>query len=202
MWPISPSRSISSRLHASGQKSQLVVNQCEQALLICATAHRICLCLRSSPSAFRRARPCPHRARPASSPGASTGGVTMLTRSTSSRATTSRQSSATCSMSNSRATRSAFSRCPLAIATTRAPSHARKPGICVERAKPAPMMPIPMKSFLFKLTPRLIYVDLNLPCECFGEDKVICPRPDLNREPTDYESAALTIELRGHTEFN
>jgi hypothetical protein len=25
-----------------------------------------------------------------------------------------------------------------------------------------------------------------------------CPRQDLNLEPTDYESGALTIELRGH----
>lgn len=27
---------------------------------------------------------------------------------------------------------------------------------------------------------------------------MVCPRPDLNGEPTDYESGALTIELRGH----
>ena len=27
---------------------------------------------------------------------------------------------------------------------------------------------------------------------------LVCPRRDLNPEPTDYESAALTIELQGH----
>ena len=26
-----------------------------------------------------------------------------------------------------------------------------------------------------------------------------CPRRDSNPEPTDYESAALTVELQGHT---
>jgi hypothetical protein len=47
-------------------------------------------------------------------------------------------------MPNSRATRSAFSRRPLAIDTTRAPSHAAKAGSCVVRAKPVPMMPMPI----------------------------------------------------------
>src|SRR5947209_1500104 len=70
----------------------------------------------------------------------------MLMMSTSSRATISRQSEATKGMSNSRAAASAFSRWPLAIATTRAPSHARKAGNCVVRAKPVPMMPMPTVS--------------------------------------------------------
>src|SRR2546422_4348488 len=30
---------------------------------------------------------------------------------------------------------------------------------------------------------------------------VVCPRRDSNPEPTDYESAALTVELQGHTNF-
>ena len=29
-----------------------------------------------------------------------------------------------------------------------------------------------------------------------------CPRRDSNPEPTDYESAALTVELQGHTFFD
>jgi hypothetical protein len=70
----------------------------------------------------------------------------MLTKSTSSRATTSLQSPAATGIPNSRATRSAFSFRPLAIATTRAPSHALNPGICVVRANPVPMMPMPTKS--------------------------------------------------------
>jgi hypothetical protein len=28
-----------------------------------------------------------------------------------------------------------------------------------------------------------------------------CPRRDSNPEPTDYESAALTVELQGHTDL-
>jgi hypothetical protein len=71
------------------------------------------------------------------------GGVVTHTKSTSSRAITSRQLSPTNGISNSRATRSAFSLCPLATATTRAPPHALNAGICVVRANPAPMMPTP-----------------------------------------------------------
>lgn len=29
-----------------------------------------------------------------------------------------------------------------------------------------------------------------------------CPRRDSNPEPTDYESAALTVELQGHKNFD
>ena len=34
-----------------------------------------------------------------------------------------------------------------------------------------------------------------------GEEEIACPCPDSNREPTDYESAALTIELQGHMDL-
>jgi hypothetical protein len=61
-------------------------------------------------------------------------------------------------MRDSRATASAFSRCPLAIAATRAPSHTRKAGICVERANPAPMMPTPTVSLFAKTDPSKILV--------------------------------------------
>src|ERR1044072_397859 len=66
----------------------------------------------------------------------------MLTRSTSSRVTTPRQSSSTYGISNSRATSSACSLCALAMATTPAFLQFLKPGICVVRAKPAPMIPM------------------------------------------------------------
>ena len=32
-------------------------------------------------------------------------------------------------------------------------------------------------------------------------DNVWCPRRDSNPEPTDYESAALTVELQGHNKL-
>jgi hypothetical protein len=41
-------------------------------------------------------------------------------------------------------------------------------------------------AFLIKLT-------VHLPTDSW------CPRRDSNPEPTDYESAALTVELQGHT---
>ena len=42
--------------------------------------------------------------------------------------------------------------------------------------------------------------------KCLGESSILpaafapnwCPRRDSNPEPTDYESAALTVELQGH----
>ncbi len=44
----------------------------------------------------------------------------------------------------------------------------------------------------------------------FGSDDALdesakltwCPRRDSNPEPTDYESAALTVELQGHMSVN
>ncbi len=72
-----------------------------------------------------------------------TGGVTMLTKSTSGCATTSRQSDATDGIPNSRATASAFSRRPLATATRRAPATQAHAGNCVVRANPVPTMPTP-----------------------------------------------------------
>jgi hypothetical protein len=71
----------------------------------------------------------------------------MLTRSTSSRSTSSCQSPATCGMPNSSATTAARSRWPLAIATTFAPMQSRKPGIWVVRANPVPTIPIPTGAF-------------------------------------------------------
>src|SRR6185369_15619677 len=59
------------------------------------------------------------------------------------RCTSSCQSPATCSMPNSLAITSARSRLRLAMATTFAPMQSRKPGICVVRANPVPMIPIP-----------------------------------------------------------
>src|ERR1043166_997126 len=53
-------------------------------------------------------------------------------------------------MSNSRATSSACPRCALAITTPRAPSQFLKPGICVVRAKPAPIIPMPTMSFILR----------------------------------------------------
>src|SRR6266446_6343866 len=47
-------------------------------------------------------------------------------------------------MPNSRATSSARSRCALAIATMRASLQFLKPGICVVRANPAPIIPMRM----------------------------------------------------------
>jgi hypothetical protein len=41
-----------------------------------------------------------------------------------------------------------------------------------------------------KTTLSAAYLELTL--------KLKCPRRDLNPEPTDYESAALTVELQGH----
>src|SRR5215213_6269902 len=67
----------------------------------------------------------------------------MLTRSTSGCLTSSCQSAATCSMPNSFAITSARSGLRLAIATTFAPMQSRKPGICVVRANPVPIIPIP-----------------------------------------------------------
>src|SRR6185369_9096843 len=67
----------------------------------------------------------------------------MLTSSTSGCATSSCQSFATCSIPNSCAMASARSRLRLAMATTFAPMQSRKPGICVVRANPVPMIPIP-----------------------------------------------------------
>src|SRR5687767_216827 len=80
------------------------------------------------------------------------GGVTILTRSTSLRWTSSCQSSATCSMPNSFATASARSRRPLAMATIFAPMQSRKPGICVVRANPVPTIPIPTGAFFMAPT--------------------------------------------------
>src|SRR6266480_5828145 len=40
-----------------------------------------------------------------------------------------------------------------------------------------------------------------LPAYCLLPTVLWCPRRDSNPEPTDYESAALTVELQGHKDL-